>query len=69
MSEVFSHVEYNRIPTRYSYQKLNLPHCKRNQGLGALPYIGPSLYNKLDKSFKGYLCQKTILCHEVTLDV
>ena len=52
MNEVFSHAESNGIPTRCFYQKLKLPHCKTNQGLRALSYIGPSLWNKLDKSLK-----------------
>ena len=43
MDEVFSKVECNGIPTRYSYQKLKLPHRKTNQGLRALSYVGPSL--------------------------
>ena len=41
MDERFSHAECNGIPTRYSYQKLKLPHCKTNQGLRALSYIVP----------------------------
>ena len=36
MDEVFFKAECNRIPTRYSYQKLKLPHRKTNQGLRAL---------------------------------
>ena len=52
MNEVFSHAEPNRIPTRCSYQKTKLPHRKTNQGLRALSYIGPSLWNKLHKSLK-----------------
>ena len=52
MNEVFSHAESNEIPTRCPYQKLNLPYRKINQGLRALSYIGPSLWNKLDKSLK-----------------
>ena len=51
-NEVFSHAEYNGIPTRCSYQKLKVPHRKINQGLRALSYIGPSLWNKVDKSLK-----------------
>ena len=52
MNEVFTHAESNGIPTGCSYQKLKLPHRKTNQGLRALLYIGPSLWNKLDKSLK-----------------
>ena len=50
--EIFYQSECNGIPTRYSYQKLKLPHRKTNQGLRALSYIGPSLWNKQDKSLK-----------------
>ena len=35
MDEISSHAERNRIPTRYSYPKLKLPHRKANQGLRA----------------------------------
>ena len=52
MNEVFIHAEFNGIPICCSHQKLKLPHCKTNQGLRALSYIGPSLCNKLDKSLK-----------------
>ena len=52
MNEVFSHAESNRIPTGCSYEKLKLPHHKTNQGLRALSYIGPSSWNKLNKSLK-----------------
>ena len=52
MDEIFYHAECNGIPTRYFYQKLKLLHRKTNQGLRALPYIGPSLWNKQDKSLK-----------------
>ena len=52
MNEVFSHAEPNWTPISCSYQKLKLPYCKTNQGLRALSYIGPSLWNKLDKSLK-----------------
>ena len=52
MKEVSTHAESNGIPTRCYYQKLKLPHRKTNQGLRVLSYIGPSLWNKLDKSLK-----------------
>ena len=52
MDEIFSHAEYKGIPTRYSFQKLKLSRCKTNQGLNALSYIGPSLWNNLDNSLK-----------------
>ena len=50
MDEIFYHAECNGIPTHYSYQNQKLPHCKTNQGLRALSYIGPSLWNNQDKS-------------------
>ena len=40
MDETFYHAKCNEIHTRYSYQKLKLPHRKTNQGLRALSYIG-----------------------------
>ena len=52
MNEVCSHAESNEIPTRCTYQKLKLPHRKTNKDLRALSYIGPLLWNKLDKSLK-----------------
>ena len=52
MNEVFSHAECIGIPTRYSHQKLKLPKRKTNQGLRALSYTGPSLWNNLDNSVK-----------------
>ena len=52
MNEVFSNEESNGIPKRCSYQLLKLPHRKTNQGLRALPYISPSLWNKLDTFLK-----------------
>ena len=52
MNEVFTHAERKGIHTRYSYQKLKLSYRKTNQDLRALLYIGPSLWNKLDKSLK-----------------
>ena len=52
MNEVSTHAESNGIPTRCYYQKLKLPHLKKNRGLRVLSYIGPSLWNKLDKSLK-----------------
>ena len=52
MDQIFSHAECNIIPICYSYQKLKFPHRKTNQGLRALSYIGPSLWNNQDKSLK-----------------
>ena len=50
MDEVFFKTECNKIPTRYSYQKLKLPHRKTSQGLRTLSSVGPFLWNKLDNS-------------------
>ena len=50
MDETFSHAECNGIPTRYSYQKLKLPHRKTNQVLRALSYIASALWNNQDKA-------------------
>ena len=52
MDEIFYYAEYNGITTHYSYQKLKSSHRKTNEGLRALPYIGPSLWNNQDKSLK-----------------
>ena len=52
LEEIFSHAKCSGIPTRYSFQKLSLPIRKTNQGLRALSYIGPSLWNKLNNSLK-----------------
>ena len=52
MDETLSHAECNGIPTRYSYQNLKLLPGKKNQGLRAFSYIGPSLWNNQDKSLK-----------------
>ena len=59
MDEIFSHAECDRIPTRHSYQKLKLPHRKTNQGLRALSYIGPALWNNQGKSLKTSASLKT----------
>ena len=37
---------------RSSYQKLNVPHRKTNVGQKALSYVGPSLWNNLNKTLK-----------------
>ena len=52
MNEIFSLAECTEIPTRYSHQKLKLPKRKTNQGLRALSYVGPSLWNNLENSMK-----------------
>ena len=58
VDETFSYAECNGIPSRYSYQKLKLLHRKTNQGLRALSYIGPSLWNNQGKSLKTYTSLK-----------
>ena len=45
-------LETNGIHTRSSYQKLNVPHRKINVGQKGLAYIGPSLWNNLNKTLK-----------------
>ena len=52
MDEVFIKAECNGIPTCYSNQKLQNAHCKTNQGLRALSFVGQSLWNNLDKPLK-----------------
>ena len=52
MNEIFSHAQCYGIPTRCFYQKVELLHHKTTQGLRALLYIGPSLWNNLDKSLE-----------------
>ena len=52
LDEIFSYAECNGISNRYSYQKLKITCRKTNQGLRALSYICPSLWNNLDKSLK-----------------
>ena len=45
-------LETNGVHTRSSYQKLNVPHRKTNVGQKALSYVGPSLWNNLNKTLK-----------------
>ena len=52
MDEISSHAECNSIPTRYSHLKLKPPHRKASQGLRALSYICPSLWNNQYRSLK-----------------
>ena len=55
LDEIFSYAECNGISTLYSYQKLKISRRKTNQGLRALSYIGPSLWNNLNKSLQTYV--------------
>ena len=50
--EIYVPLEINGVHTRSSYQKLNVPHRKANVGQKALPYVGPSLWNNLNKTLK-----------------
>ena len=52
MNEIFFNAECHGIPTRGSFQKLKLPRRRTNQGLRALSYVDPSLWNSLEKSLK-----------------
>ena len=42
-------LETNEIHTSSSYQKLNAPHQKTNVGQKALSYVGPPLWDNLEK--------------------
>ena len=48
--EIYVPLETNGVHTRSSYQKLNVPHRKTNVGQKALSYVGPSLWNNLNKT-------------------
>ena len=48
--EMYVPLEANGVHTRSSYQKLNVPHRKTNVGQKALSYVGPSLWNNLNKT-------------------
>ena len=50
--ELFFPQETNGVRTRFSYQRLSLPKRTTNIGQKALSYIGPSLWNNLNKSLK-----------------
>ena len=50
--EIYVPLETNGVHTRSSYQKLNVPHRKTNVGQKALSYVGPSLWNNLNKTLK-----------------
>ena len=59
MDETFFCAECNRIPTRYSYEKLKLSHHKINQNKDsiALSYISASL-NAFKHNTKEYYFRK-----------
>ena len=50
--EIYVPLEINGIHTRSSYQKLNVPHRKTNVEQKALSYVGPSLWNNLNRRWK-----------------
>ena len=50
--EIYVPLETNGVHTRSSYQKLNVPHRKTNAGQKALSYVGPSLWDNLNKTLK-----------------
>ena len=50
--EIYVPLETNGVHTRSSYQKLNVPRPKTNVGQKALSYVGPSLWNNLNKTLK-----------------
>ena len=45
-------LETNGVHTCLSYQKLNVPHWKTNVGQKVLSYVGPSIWNNLNKTLK-----------------
>ena len=50
--EIYVPLETNGAHTHSSYQKLNVPHRKTNVGQKALSYVGPSIWNNLNKTLK-----------------
>ena len=50
--EIYVPLETNGVHMRSSYQKLNIPHRKTDVGQKALSYLGPSLWNNLNKTLK-----------------
>ena len=48
--EIYVPLETKGVHTCSSYQKLNVPHGKTNVGQKALSYVGPSLWNNLNKA-------------------
>ena len=50
--EIYVPLETNGVQTHSSYQKFNVPHRKTNVGQKALSYVGPSLWNNLNKTLK-----------------
>ena len=52
MKEVFDYASQGRISSRNNYTKLKIPFRKTTMGQKSLPYIGPSVWNKLPSSMK-----------------
>ena len=50
--EIYVRLETNGVHTCSSYQKLNVPHRKTYVAQKALSYVGPSLWNNLNKMLK-----------------
>ena len=50
--EIYVPIETNRVKTRLSYQKLNVPYRKPNVRQKGLSYVGPSLCNNINKTLK-----------------
>ena len=50
--EIYVPLEINGVHTGAPYQKLNVPHRKTNVGQKALSYVGPTLWNNLNKTLK-----------------
>ena len=52
--DIYVPIETNGVHTRSSSQKLNVPRRKTNIEQKALSYVGPSLWNNLNKTLKTY---------------
>ena len=52
MKEVFDYASQGRISSRNNYTKLKIPFRKTTVGQKSLPYVGPSVWNKLPSSMK-----------------
>ena len=50
--EIHVPLETSGVHTHSSYQKLNVTQQKTNAGQKALSYVGPSIWNKLNKTLK-----------------
>ena len=50
--EIYVPLKTNGVHKHSSYQKLNVPHQKTNVGQKALSYVGPLLWNNLNKTLE-----------------